>query len=133
MLVYQTPSEILLSPEESIEIISTGIEVSNPGSGVQAVTRVNFYARASLICFGLVLAIGRASTSTVFSLSSSNNFDIWRSASGSRNDPLCENIPVWLAEPVASLSDLSSCISTTANDSGHYKEHNQTIRIACLF
>jgi hypothetical protein len=83
------------------------------------VTRVNLFARAILISFGMALANGCASTSTVFSLSSSDNLEIWQTASGSQQTELCENMSSWLAEPVSSPSGLCSCISTTADDGGY--------------
>jgi hypothetical protein len=104
----------LLSPEEVKINISTELD-----RGVQAMTRVNFITRAILISFGLALASGCVSTSAVFSLSSSDNLDTWRTASGSQQAELCENMSSWLAEPVSSPSGLCSCISTTANDGGY--------------
>jgi len=83
------------------------------------VTRVIFFARASIIAFGLALANGCAGTSAVFSLSSSDSLDTWRSASASQQTQLCENMFSWLSEPVSSPADLCTCISTTADDGGY--------------
>ena len=86
---------------------------------MQAVTRVNLLTRAILISFGMALANGCASTSTAFSLSSSDTLDTWQAASGSQQTELCENMSNWLAEPVSSPPGLCSCISTTADDGGY--------------
>ena len=114
MVIYQSLRKSLLSPEE----VKINISIE-PDRGVQAMTSVNFFARAILISFGLALASGCVSTSAVFSLSSSDNLDTWRAASGSQQAELCENISSWLAEPVSSPSSLCSCISTTADNGGY--------------
>ncbi|MFA9421518.1 MAG: hypothetical protein ACERLB_15315 [Gammaproteobacteria bacterium] len=82
-------------------------------------TRFNLFARAILISFGMALPNGCASTSAVFSLSSSDNLDTWQAASDSQQTELCENMSRWLAEPVSSPSGLCSCISITADDGGY--------------
>jgi hypothetical protein len=105
------------SPEGATINTSTGVLTLD--LGVQAVTRVNFFTRATLISFGLALASGCASTSTVFSLSSSDKLDTWRAASDSQHAQLCENMSSWLAEPISSPSGLCSCISTTADNGGY--------------
>jgi hypothetical protein len=105
------------SPEGATINTSTGVLTLD--LGVQAVTRVNFFTRATLISFGLALTSGCASTSAVFSLSSSDNLDTWRTASNSQQALLCENLSSWLAEPVSSPSGLCSCISTTADNGGY--------------
>ena len=74
---------------------------------------------ASLLGSGLALAGGCASTSTVFSLSSSDKLDTWRAASSSQKAGHCENLSSWLSEPVSNPSGLCSCISTTADDGGY--------------
>ena len=83
------------------------------------VTGVKIVTRASLISLGLALLGGCAGTSALFSLSSTDNLDTWRSASASQKAQLCENMTSWLSEPVSSPPDLCDCISTTADDGGY--------------
>ena len=114
MVIYQTLRKSLPSPEE----VKNQYQYRTR-RGVQAMSRVNFFTRAILISFGLALASGCVSTTAVFSLSSSDNLDTWRTASGSQQAELCENMSSWLAEPVSSPSGLCSCISTTADNGGY--------------